>query len=175
MVVDPRAELGLASPVLTTVAGNGTNQLGYVLAAGETMQIEAIAVDADATASGGSTVSVRYLAPSGEVIADSTTAAQLVGGTVSEVTFAPFLPDSADVGTIAGETQLQTGLVLTELPGKSTVHIEATDASVILTAARIWATGATGEGTLEKEPLPPVYLLPVEGEGRDPADFGGPA
>src|SRR5205807_3182269 len=147
MAVDPGTVLGLEQPLVTRISGNGTNTLSYKLAPGETMRIEAIAVDADATAAAGGTISAQFLAPSGEIVAESSSSSQLVGGTVSEATFAPFLPDTSVVGSVAGESQLQTGLVLTELPGDSTVTIVATDPPVKLTDARTWATGAARTDT----------------------------
>src|SRR5207302_267783 len=118
-------------------------------------------VDADATAAAGGTISAQFLAPSGEIVAESSSSSQLVGGTVSEATFAPFLPDTSAVGSVAGESQLQTGLVLTELPGDSTITIVATDPLVKLTGARIWAIGSQGVGTFESSPSPVLAHLPV--------------
>lgn len=164
MGVDPAADLGLAQPVVTRVNGNGTNTLSYTLAQGETMRIEAIAVDADATAAAGGSVAAQFLAPSGEIVAESATAVQLAGGSVNEVTFAPFLPDSTAFGSIGSITQLQTGLVLTELPNGATVQIVATDTAVVLTEARIWATGAPGTGDDTLPPLEPRYLFPLAGD-----------
>src|SRR5438552_2684678 len=126
MAVDPLAGLQAVAPALIRVPGDGSNTISYVLSADVSLSIEAIAVDADATASFGSTITATYITPSNQTVAESSSAAQIPAGTVCECTFAPFLPDTAAVGALANESQLQTGLVLTELAGGSTVEVVAT-------------------------------------------------
>ena len=164
MATDPGAGLVQPPPVLTRISGTGASSLAYTLALGEEMLVEAIAVDADASAGGPSTLAVRYLAQSGETFAVSSTIAQLPAGAVGVVTFAPYLPDSSMLGQLGAESILQTGLASCELTGGVTVRIEAADSSVILTEARIWASNPGADASAQPPPLLPVYLLPQAGE-----------
>lgn len=176
MVVDAALAASADLPEVILVSGNGSNSLSYTLSPLQTLRIESISVDADATASAGSTITAEYLDQSGVIVAESSSAAQLQAGTTAEVTFAPFLPDSSVVGFPANESTLQTGLVETTLSEGSTVTIVATDPAVILTGARLWASGAAGGDMLVPVTKQHLYLSQSDGDlGRNPADFGGPA
>src|SRR5438477_7325953 len=163
MAVDPLSTPPADAPSAIRVPGSGSNVLSYQVAAGASLRIEAIAVDADASAAGNSTITCSYLDPSGLTVAESSTRNAIPSGTLCEVTFAPFLPDTADVGAAANEAQLQTGLVATTLSGHSTVRLETLDAPGILTEARICAAGAVGPGPDVPPPACPVELPRVSG------------
>jgi hypothetical protein len=175
MAVDAASAASTALPEVILVSGNGSNSLSYTLGPLQTLQIEAISVNADATAAAGGTITAEYLDQSGVIVAESSSAAQLQAGTTAEVTFAPYLPDSSVVGVIAGESTLQTGLVQTTLPPAATVTIVATDTAVILTGARIWAVSDSGSVFDVLTTLLPVYLTPTSGEVIRPDPIDGRA
>lgn len=161
-MTDAGRGLGRDLPSVTLVNGNGTNTLSYTLAPGETMRIEAIAVTAlGAAAVSNTSMAAEFLAPSGEVIAESSTIELLLNGEDYVVTFAPFLADAFTFSGFSLHERFQTGLALTELPGGSTIRVTAVEPTWKLTEARIWAVGGEGDRAEDIPGLRNVYLLPT--------------
>jgi hypothetical protein len=160
MAVDPSAGPVSPPPVLTRIAGAGTSSLSYTLAGGEELLVEAIAADVDASAAGDSTLLVRYVAQSGQTFAISSTVALFPGAQTGLVTFAPYLPDTVTLGVGGAESALQTGLASCDLIGGTVVRIEASDAAVVLTEGRIWASNPGGGQQLNPIAQFPLYLMP---------------
>jgi hypothetical protein len=96
-------------------------------------------VSADVTTvAADSAVEVRCLDQSGAVIAHSRTVAKVFAGSSGNVTFAPYLPDSALLGFGGGGEVIQTGLAQTPLTAGDRVIVHPVENDAFITEARLW-------------------------------------
>lgn len=126
-------------------SGNGQT---YTLGGVQMLHVEAVTLTIDGTAAGSSFyATVEFLAQNGQLIARSQSSASISSGSVSTMTFAPDLPDTAELQTAGLTLEPQTGLANTSLPPLSRVTATVSDAAAIVTTMRLWVDDVIDDAT----------------------------
>lgn len=122
------------------VIGGTANALSHTLTGSERLHVEAISADIDTAGAGGdSAIDAVFTDQSGLLIGRSRSSTTFPAGQVMELTFAPDLPDTAEVGNTGLGQKQTTGLIDTVLPPQSKITVQGVDPGVLITQLRIWA------------------------------------
>lgn len=155
----PREGEGLR---LIVVPGAGAASLGYDLAPGQTIGLEAISADVStAGLAAEPTISASLTDSSGLLIAKVQTVATMDTGVTGQVTFAPSLIDTGSLGSPASGVNLQAGLWTAAATGGSTITVEVSDAAARVTELRLWAFDAEAIAGTVRIPAGLLAYLPV--------------
>jgi hypothetical protein len=137
------------------LASQGGTAISYAVAGGDSLGIESLSVDVDATLSINDVLVEAELADqSGALLARVRTGKEITAGFVGQVTFAPALPDSSTFTVPFPATQIQTGLWDVEAEPFSTLTVTALDVDARITGGRILAFNVGGpSGEVSKPEL----------------------
>lgn len=132
------------------VIRNGSaNALTYALGQAQALVVEAISADVNTTAVAPGTASycdAIYRDQAGFLIARSRSSVTLADGGIVTMTFAPWLPDTNELGNAFVGYVNTTGLCATTLPPGATVTVQVSEAAAFITQIRLWVEDAEDAG-----------------------------
>lgn len=122
------------------IVRNGTSSsITYQLGGTEMLHVESVSADVTANAAAGAFFAdVTFFDPSGSLIARARSSGSLTIGPTWLVTWAPDLPDTAEIGNASFTTVITTGLTNTIVPPNGSIVVSVTDPAAIVTQARLW-------------------------------------
>lgn len=153
----------------TIRVGKTGNAITYTLSQVESFAVETVTATVDTT---GVAFGVRsgcdviYRDNAGLLIARSRSSLTLDDGGTVTITFAPWLPDTQELGNADTSFTNQTGLCATILPPGGSVTVQATDAAAIVRGFQMWVDADVDAGAAadtEDEELGAWMFVPGPG------------
>lgn len=148
---DPSASQALRAIVPNDPAGGPGV---YTLSGQETIIVESLSADVDASAAANDTqVQVDLSDPTGLLLARVRSVSAIQAGSTGQATFAPQLADTASLPPPISGTNIQAALFSTTIQPLSTIAVTATEPGAVVTQVRLWVIDATDQPG-EVKPFP---------------------
>jgi hypothetical protein len=133
----------------TILVGKQGNSVTYNIAAVESFAIESLSAEIDTTAVTPGVESycdVIFEDNAGLLIARSRSSKTLPDGGTVTITFAPWLPDTLELGLEGDGYVNTTGLCATTLPAGGSVTVAVSDPAAVVKGFRMWVEDSLDEG-----------------------------